>query len=125
MFFTFELRELSIAKDVIDPCNVSGGGALAAGMCMDKDIKAADIELNRTYQEAIKRIKEEELYMGRNLEKKFRKLQRAWLKYRDSFCDYQGNSTGAVGGWSDIHIEECKLDMSLTRIKYFKEVFSG
>lgn len=116
---------LVLASDNIDPCNVSGGGALAAGMCIDKKIKVVDKELNKAYQESIERIKDEELHMGRDLEGKFRKSQRAWSEYRDSFCLFEGDSTGAAGGWSGIHVEECKLNMSLMRIKYLKEVFWG
>jgi len=92
-----------MASDNIDPCNASNGGALAAGMCVDKKIKAADIALNKAYQESIERIKEEELYLGRDLEEKFRHPQRSWLEYRDSFCMFEGDSTGAAGGWAGVN----------------------
>lgn len=113
------------AEDTEDPCTVKGGGAMAANMCQQKDLDLADKNLNIEYQKAITRIKEEQKYIGRNLEEKFRESQRAWLKYRDSHCEFEGESTGAEGGWSGIHISNCVLEMNKERTEYFTKVFNG
>lgn len=123
--FLFSYMSFVFADDESDPCKAEGGGAQAASMCLEKDLKNSDSELNNTYQAAIKRIQDEERFMGRDLENLFRKSQRAWLTFRDSYCEFEGESTGAAGGWSGVHMENCILEMNLKRIEYFKKVFWG
>ncbi|UHQ57056.1 lysozyme inhibitor LprI family protein [Microbulbifer sp. YPW16] len=102
----------AISEDSADSCTAENGGAMAAGLCIEGMLKKADEELNMAYKAAIERIREEDKYLKRNLEEEFRISQRAWLKYRDAHCSFEGESTGAAGGWSGIHISECILDMT-------------
>ena len=48
--------------------------------CMDNEWKKSDAELNRVYQESLKKLKPEQAAL-------LRKAQRAWLTYRDAQCD--------------------------------------
>lgn len=114
-----------MAENSEDPCTAENGGAMAAGLCIGSKLKDADEELNVTYKAAIQRIQEEDKFLKCNLEEEFRISQRAWLKYRDAHCSFEGESTGAVGGWSGIHISECILDMTKQRTEYLKKVFHG
>lgn len=127
LIFVLLLAHPSYAKNASDPCTEKQGGAMAAGLCIKKSLKQADDELNKAYKGAIARIKEEQKYLssGSDLEKTFRASQRAWLKYRDSYCEFEGMSTGAAGGWMGVHTSQCILDMTRERTQYLKNVFYG
>ncbi|WP_203142215.1 lysozyme inhibitor LprI family protein [Marinobacter mangrovi] len=112
-----------------DPCKVTNGGAMAGAMCVSKKIEVADRELNRTYQAALKRIRAEEAFeqahvSGVEYEEPFRAAQRAWLKFKDAECEFRGGITTS-SPWQTVQIEQCKLEMILERIEYFKTVFVG
>ncbi|WP_139685568.1 lysozyme inhibitor LprI family protein [Vibrio tasmaniensis] len=116
------------AVDDEDPCNVEGGGVTAGYLCIEEKMKVANIDLNKTYQEAIMRIVEEEAELQKlefqiDLEEPFRRAQQAWLKYRDAECEFIGKSSTA-SPWGGVQIEECKLRMILERTEYFKDVYS-
>ncbi|WP_065679975.1 lysozyme inhibitor LprI family protein [Vibrio atlanticus] len=116
------------AVDDEDPCNVEGGGVTAGYLCVEEKMKVANIDLNKTYQEAIMRIVEEEAELQKiefhiDLEEPFRRAQQAWLKYRDADCEFIGQAyTPSV--WAGVQIEECKLRMILERIEYFEGTYS-
>ncbi|MFA0626910.1 lysozyme inhibitor LprI family protein [Vibrio sp. 10N.222.49.A3] len=116
------------AVDDEDPCNVEGGGVTAGYLCVEEKMKVANIDLNKTYQEAIMRIVEEEAELQKiefhiDLEEPFRRAQQAWLKYRDADCEFIGQAyTPSV--WAGVQIEECKLRMILERIEYFEGIYS-
>ncbi|MFA0114204.1 lysozyme inhibitor LprI family protein [Vibrio sp. 10N.261.46.E11] len=116
------------AVDDEDPCNVEGGGVTAGYLCVEEKMKVANIDLDKTYQEAIMRIVEEEAELQKiefhiDLEEPFRRAQQAWLKYRDAECEFIGQAyTPSV--WAGVQIEECKLRMILERIEYFKGTYS-
>ncbi|MEZ9069125.1 MULTISPECIES: lysozyme inhibitor LprI family protein [Vibrio] len=116
------------AVDDEDPCNVEGGGVTAGYLCVEEKMKVANIDLNKTYQEAIMRIVEEEAELQKIefhivLEEPFRRAQQAWLKYRDADCEFIGQAyTPSV--WAGVQIEECKLRMILERIEYFEGIYS-
>ncbi|HHF2892520.1 TPA: lysozyme inhibitor LprI family protein [Vibrio diabolicus] len=120
----------SFASDDIEaPCKVKGGGVMAGYQCVEQKMKSADKELNESYQEAIARISEEEaalreIWSQTELVEPFRKAQRAWLKYRDAECEFSGLSS-TPSPWQGVQIEECKLRMTLERVKYFKNVYVG
>lgn len=117
------------SDSVEDPCNVQGGGVTAGYLCVEEKMKTADTELNKTYQEAIDRISEEEAFLRSMWSKTelvapFRRAQRAWLKYRDAKCEFSGLSS-TPSPWQGVQIEECKLRMTLERVEYFKGVYVG
>lgn len=118
----------SFAVDDEDPCNVEGGGVTAGYLCVEEKMKVANIDLNKTYQEAIMRIAEEEAELQKiefqiDLEEPFRRAQQAWLKYRDADCEFIGQAY-TPSPWAGVQIEECKLRMILERIEYFKGTYS-
>lgn len=115
------------AVDDEDPCNVEGGGVTAGYLCVEEKIKVAETDLNKTYQEAILRIVEEEAQLREiefqaELEKPFRRAQQTWLKYRDADCEFVGQAS-TPSPWAGVQIEECKLRMTLERIEYFKGIY--
>lgn len=123
--FSFALFSASLvaSDETEDPCHVQGGGAWAGSLCVAQKIQEADKALNASYQQAIKRIKVEQEWNNAELVEPFRAAQRAWLKFRDTECEFYGLSTGANGGWAGVQIEECKLRMIEDRTEYFNSVF--
>ncbi|WP_337247455.1 MULTISPECIES: lysozyme inhibitor LprI family protein [unclassified Vibrio] len=124
------LTGFAMASDKIEhPCTVKGGGVTAGYLCAVNKMDIADKELNRTYLEALKRVKEEETALRKTWEKTdlvkpFRAAQRAWLTFRDAQCRFSGLSS-TPSPWQAVQIEECKVRMTLERIAYFKAVYVG
>jgi len=63
-----------------DPCADAQSQA-EMNMCWGKEYKAADAQLNKTYQEFMTKLDESEKAQLRN-------AQLAWLKYRDTNCEF-------------------------------------
>ena len=103
-----------------DPCSVKSGGVNAGYRCVEKKRKSTDVELNESYKRAINRLLAEDP----DLEESFREAQRAWLKFKDSECEFIGSSL-TNSPWRGVQIEKCKLQMMKERIKYFNQVFVG
>ncbi|NRA52554.1 MAG: DUF1311 domain-containing protein [Gammaproteobacteria bacterium] len=124
LYLTVLLQPMTVlALQQQDPC--LGPSAMHQGICVNNKLELADTELHNAYQAAIVRIKHEDQFLNRNLQHSFSKSQRAWLKYTETYCEFKGNSTGAAGGWSGVHTENCVLDMINQRITYLERVFSG
>lgn len=99
--------------------------------CAAKDYEAADAELNAVWKDAVaaavqydKDLKE----MGDDgrpgYEDTLRKAQRAWITYRDAWCDYEGFE--ARGGTLEpLLIAGCLADLTRTRTKDLKDVLEG
>lgn len=121
------------AQSEEDPCNSANGGAYAGALCVQQKMQVADKQLNSSYQEAIKRIKEEDEFLlnlrphireSELLESSFREAQRAWLKFRDKQCEFQGKQL-TRSPWQSVQIEHCKLRLTVERVEYFKKVLVG
>jgi len=106
-----------------DPC--LGPSAMHQGLCVSNKLELADTELQNAYHAAMARVKQEDQFLNRNLQHSFSKSQRAWLKYTKTYCEFEGDSTGAAGGWAGVHTENCVLDLINQRITYLKRVFWG
>lgn len=101
-------------------------------MCAQRDFEAADKELNEVYAKAIKDARDtyndSKGQIGGegmpNLEEKLRGVQRAWLAYRDTNCEYQ-----SLMYWGGTHASLayglCKVDMTKARTKELKETMDG
>lgn len=51
LIFVLFLALPSYAKNAADPCKEKQGGAMAAGLCIEKSLKKADDELNKAYKD--------------------------------------------------------------------------
>lgn len=113
------------SADSEDLCKeTNGGGAMAAASCSEQEFKKSESELNKAYEEALIRVTEEE-HGGRNLSELFEFSQEKWLKYRDSYCEFEGISTFASGGWDGVHISNCQIELNKKRTNYLNSVFFG
>lgn len=95
-----------------DPCK----GETTADMkfCSAKKYKQADAELNNVYRRLLSKLDDE----GHRTT--LRTAQQAWLKYRDSNCDFVSylNRGGSI---YSVIVTECMTNMTSSRTKELKE----
>jgi uncharacterized protein YecT (DUF1311 family) len=85
--------------------------------CMDSEWKKADRELNRVYQESLKRLKPEQAAS-------LKKAQRAWLTYRDAQCE--ANYKMFAGGTAaPLALTQCRVTLTQERTKTLKDTYSN
>jgi uncharacterized protein YecT (DUF1311 family) len=83
--------------------------------CMDNDWKKSDAELNRVYQETLKKLKPEQAAL-------LKKAQRAWLTYRDAQCeaDYKVFAGGTA---APLALIQCRVTLTQERTKTLKDTY--
>ena len=101
-------------------------------LCAEIRLKAADIELNKVYAEAIAAARGQRQSMRNepgyekmpDTEAVLRKAQRAWVDFRDANCDYQYQIYygGSLAGLSYV---ACKADMTQARVKELRSIMNG
>ena len=84
--------------------------------CAASEYKKADTELNRVYQETLKKLQPKDAQL-------LRKAQRAWLTYRDAHCDaqYQLYSGGSI---TPVILAQCRWTLTAQRAKEIKDSYS-
>jgi uncharacterized protein YecT (DUF1311 family) len=95
-----------------DPCK--GETTFEMKQCSAKKYKQADDELNKTYQQLMSKLDDD----GHRTSLKT--AQQAWLKYRDSNCDFESylNRGGSI---YSVIVTECMSAMTTSRTKELKE----
>mgnify|MGYP000142903991 CR=1 FL=1 len=118
------LSNLSYSADQ-NPCDDQNGGSRTEGPCMAYKLALENQKLNQVIKAAQTRASEENEYLYADVVNLLKKSQEAWLLHRAAHCEFEGLSRGASGGWSQWHIDNCALQMTLERIKYLNAVFYG
>jgi uncharacterized protein YecT (DUF1311 family) len=100
------------AGDPAVDCRHPGDTTYEMNVCAGRDFTAADTAMNALYKK---------LYAAYDADNKTRlqAAQRAWLKLRDSECDYETALT--IGG--TIHstmVTHCNTELTLERVKRLK-----
>jgi uncharacterized protein YecT (DUF1311 family) len=82
--------------------------------CSGSKYKQADAELNKVYQQLLSKLDDE----GHKAALKTAQL--AWLKYRDTNCDFEGylNRGGTI---YPVVITECMTSMTISRTKELRQ----
>jgi uncharacterized protein YecT (DUF1311 family) len=95
-----------------DPCK--GDTTYEMKQCSGSKYKQADAELNKVYQQLLSKLDDE----GHKAALKTAQL--AWLKYRDTNCDFEGylNRGGTI---YPVVITECMTAMTTSRTKELRE----
>ena len=95
-----------------DPCK--GETTFEMKQCSAKKYKQADNELNKTYQQLMSKLSDD----GHRISLKT--AQQAWLKYRDSNCDFESylNRGGSI---YSVIATECRTAMTISRTKEMQE----
>jgi uncharacterized protein YecT (DUF1311 family) len=95
-----------------DPCK----GETTADMkqCAARNFKKADDELNKVYRELMSKLADE------GHKASLKTAQQAWLKYRDSNCDFEAylNRGGTI---YSVVVSDCMTTMTASRTKEMKE----
>jgi uncharacterized protein YecT (DUF1311 family) len=83
--------------------------------CMDNEWKKSDADLNRVYQEFLKKLKPEQATA-------LKKAQRAWLTYRDAQCeaDYKMSAGGTA---APLALTQCRVTLTQERTKTLKNTY--
>lgn len=105
------------------PCDggrVSGGDSDTLA-CLGSQLKTLEVELNRTYQKALKALPEsaDNRYQG---QAQLRRSQRAWLTYRSEQCALEGGMEGGGDLWVKLFTAECQVKETEARIQFLKQV---
>jgi uncharacterized protein YecT (DUF1311 family) len=96
-----------------DKCS-NPGGEQDRAICLERDYRAADAELNRAYEALQERISETE-------RKSLTRAERAWLKRRDAQCEVETSVGVETGQFPHSEaVRGCYLDMTETRTQALK-----
>jgi|HubBroStandDraft_6_1064221.scaffolds.fasta_scaffold139600_4 uncharacterized protein YecT (DUF1311 family) len=89
---------------------------LDISQCLSGELKKADAELNRTYEQTLKRVKASDADL-------LKKAQRAWMEYREAHCQAEFELwDGGTGG--QIALPQCKLTLTKRRITEIQETYN-
>jgi uncharacterized protein YecT (DUF1311 family) len=101
------------AADLEDPCPGSGSQS-ELNQCAARARDKADAELNKVYRELIKDT-------GTTERAKLRAAQLAWIKFRDTQCDYEsvGNKGGSI---YPMVYSFCLARVTSDRVKQLQEI---
>jgi len=96
-----------------DPC-VDGETTADMKMCSARKYKEADDELNKVYRALMSKLDDE------GHKTSLKTAQQAWLKYRDSNCDFESylNRGGTI---YSVVVSGCMTSMTNSRTKELKE----
>jgi uncharacterized protein YecT (DUF1311 family) len=93
--------------DPAEKANDCDGGTLQILQCIGKQQENWDRKLNAAYQAALKEAEPNQ----RDL---LRQSERAWIKFRETNCDYYGAADGSI---SRINAAACFRDMTEKRAR--------
>jgi uncharacterized protein YecT (DUF1311 family) len=98
-------------------------------MCASENLTKADAELNQAFERALEAAKGQYESVRRdpgfesmpNMPDELRKVERAWMAFRDANCDYQ-NLVYYGGSMASLAVIGCRLDMTKARTKELKDL---
>jgi uncharacterized protein YecT (DUF1311 family) len=96
------------AEELADPCSETGAGGL--GKCAELRLKAADEELNKNYKALLEMLPESK--NDHYPKDALREGQRAWIKYRDQICEFEGEMTGGTRAWKSTNTTFCLAEIT-------------
>jgi len=101
-----------------DPCTEGGETTADMKMCTARKYKQADDELNKVYRELMLKLDDE------GHKASLKTAQVAWLKYRDTNCDFESylNRGGSI---YSVVVGDCMTSMTISRTEELKEQIKG
>ncbi len=109
------LAEIQTSPEYKSCMDKSGGVTLAMRICNGNELKYQDKILNKNYKQAMK-------VLDAKHRDELKKVQRAWIKYRNAKCDFL---FGLTGGTMDLLIGgSCYVDMTTKRAEELKDIVS-
>jgi uncharacterized protein YecT (DUF1311 family) len=98
-----------------DPCNTGSG--LGSAICTERSLKIADTELNRLYKIVLAKVEPDG--EERKPRTAFIKMQRTWILWRDSICNYEQQANSGSGSWQATARNNCLIRITELRSKSF------
>jgi len=95
-----------------DPCK--GETTFEMKVCAAKKYKEADDELNKVYRDLMSKLDSE------GHKTSLKTAQQAWLKYRDSHCEFVGYLNQG-GTFYSVVLTDCRTSLTSSRTKEMKE----
>jgi uncharacterized protein YecT (DUF1311 family) len=80
-------------------------------------LKIADAELNRLYQIVLTKVESDD--EGRKPKTAFIEMQRTWILWRDSICNYEMHTNSGTGSWRATARNGCLIRITESRSKAF------
>jgi uncharacterized protein YecT (DUF1311 family) len=103
---------ISQVKPKPDPC-ANAQSQAEMNICAGKEYKAADIVLNQVYRQLVSKLDDEEKLQ-------LKEAQTAWLKYRDSNCEFVADQYKGGSIRPTIH-GLCLAEMTRNRTSELKQ----
>jgi uncharacterized protein YecT (DUF1311 family) len=102
-----------------DPCEKANESGVTVDLveCSLKKLAEADAELNKTYRQLVSKLGDKKWEM------KLRTAQQAWIKYRDTNCDYVSEFSGGGSAFT-FEYNFCLADMTDARTKELQEMLN-
>ena len=98
------------------------GSAMHTGRKAQDRLAEADKQLNDAYRSLLRAMpKDESDHYPR---KALIAAQRAWISYRDAFCDLEGELGGGVRMWKSTFSTICLADLTEARTSQLREMLS-
>jgi uncharacterized protein YecT (DUF1311 family) len=97
-------------------------GSTAENECIDRRVKALDVELNKTYRLALSQLPRQSNQDIREEKRQLRLSQQAWLKYRDENCALLGSLEGGMGQTVIFNTLLCLEHETKERIEFLKGI---
>lgn len=113
-----------------DDCSAGAGSNVEIGNCVERERRWWDDRLNATYEDL---MAAEENYMAEMAEigasvpetsAPLREMQRAWARFRDASCDYEGAQWGGGSG-TGIAMGECAMRMTALQTLRLEDWLAG
>ena len=87
------------------------GSAYWTGCMALKGSQTAEARLNAAYQKLMATLKND--YESER--KKLIAAQRTWIKYRQEYCEVEGEIKGGAREWQSTYTTECRADLASGR----------
>ena len=113
----FALSSFAQEQKKRDPCEKAYESGVTVDLvdCSARKLGEADADLNKTYRQLVSRLGD------KKWELKLRTAQQAWIKYRDTNCDYVSEFSGG-GSAVTFEYNFCLADMTTARAKELQEM---
>ena len=113
-----------IADEKIDCTNPDN--AVAQRECNGQEFLKLDKEMNVIWKEALSKVPADGTTDDKRKERhQFISAQKAWLKYRDEQCAFDGGLQGGSNLWVTIFAQQCEISDTTERIKFLKQIVKG
>lgn len=100
-----------------DPCNTGSG--FGSAVCTERGLKIADAELNKLYKIVLTKIEPDS--EERKPTTAFIEMQRTWVLWRDSICNYELHANSGSGSWQATARNSCLIRITESRSKAFSD----